>query len=186
MFDERLEHLLQIQHARLSVDQRDAVDPIHPLQLRLAIEVVEDDLTGLTAPQLDDHAQAILVGLVAQLGDAFDLLLFHQFGDALDQPRFVQLIGDLGDDDRVFIGLFVGFDLGTRTHEDAAAAGLVRFDDTGATVDDARRREIRPLDVFHQAVDRDLGIIDQREAAIDHFAQVVRRNVRGHTHRDTR
>ena len=60
MFDERFEHLLQIEHARLSVYQRDAVDAVHALQLRLAIEVVQDDFAGLTAPQLDDDAHSRL------------------------------------------------------------------------------------------------------------------------------
>ena len=145
VFDERLEHLLQVEHARLPVDERDAVDAVHALQLRLAVEVVQHDFAGFTAAQFDDDAQPVLVGFVAQLGDAFDLLLFDELGDALDQPRLVQLIRNLGDDDRVFTGLFVGLDLGARTHEDAAAAGLVRFDDAGATVDDAAVGKSGPL-----------------------------------------
>ena len=55
----------------------------------------------LAALELDHDAHAVAVGLVAQVGDALDLLLAHQLGDALDQPRLVDLVGDLGDDDRL-------------------------------------------------------------------------------------
>ena len=79
--DEHLEHVLQVQRARLAVDQGHHVDAEHALQLGLGIEVVEDHLAHLAATQLDDHAHAVLVGLVAQLGNTLDLLLFHQLGD---------------------------------------------------------------------------------------------------------
>jgi hypothetical protein len=69
------------------------------LQLGLGVEVVEHHLRHFAATQLDDDAHAVLVGLVAQLGDAFDLLLFDQLGDLLDQTRLVQLVRQLGDDD---------------------------------------------------------------------------------------
>ena len=41
---ERIEHLLQIQQARLAIDQRDHVDAEAVLHLRLLVEIVEDDL----------------------------------------------------------------------------------------------------------------------------------------------
>ena len=62
------------------------------LQLRVLVEVVEDDLRHLAALQLDDDAHAVAIGLVAQVGDAFDRLLAHQIGDPLDQLRLVDLI----------------------------------------------------------------------------------------------
>ena len=38
------------------------------------------------------------IGLVADVGDALDLLLAHKLGDLLDHRRLVHLIGNLGDD----------------------------------------------------------------------------------------
>ncbi len=42
----------------------------------------EHDVRELAALELDDDAHAVLVGLVAQLADAFELLLAHELGDA--------------------------------------------------------------------------------------------------------
>ncbi len=43
--------------------------------------LLQHDVGQLAALQLDDDAHAVLVGLVAQLADAFDLLLANQLGD---------------------------------------------------------------------------------------------------------
>src|SRR5690606_3449016 len=128
-------------------------------------------------------AHAVLVGLIAQLGDALELLFLDQLGDLLDQPRLVDLVWNLGDGDR--LAAVVGhFDLGLGADAHAAAAGAVAGDDTGGAVDDARGREIRAGDVFHQAIDIDLGIVDQRNAGVDRLGEIVRRDVRRHADRD--
>src|SRR5690606_30385323 len=100
-------------------------------------------------------------GLVAQLADTFEFLFLDQLGDLLDQPRLVHLVRDLGDDDR-FAAVVGHFDLGLGTDAHAATAGAVAGDDAGSTVDDAGGREIRARDVFHQPVDVDFRIVDQR------------------------
>ena len=70
VLEEVLEELLEIEQARLAVDQRDHVHAEAVLQLRQLVEVVEDDLGDFAALQLDHHAHAGLVRLVAQVGDA--------------------------------------------------------------------------------------------------------------------
>ena len=50
--------------------------------------------------------------------------------------------------------------------------------------DDAAGREIRPFDVLHQLLDRDVRIVDLRADAVDDLAQIVRRHVRGHADGD--
>ena len=84
--DEGLQHLLERHQLRLAVLQRHHVDAEHRLHRRLRVQVVEDDLGDLAALELDDDAHAVLVGLIAQpvAGDAVELLLAHQVGDALD------------------------------------------------------------------------------------------------------
>jgi len=72
--------------------------------------------------ELDHHAVAVAVALVAQVGDAVDLLLVHQFGDALDHARLVHLVGNLGDDDG-FAFLADGLERDLAAHHDRAAAG---------------------------------------------------------------
>ena len=67
----------------------------------MLVEVVEHDLRHLAALQLDDDPHAVAIGFVAQIGDALDRLLAHQVGDPLDQLGLVDLIRNLGDDDRL-------------------------------------------------------------------------------------
>src|SRR5262249_32549406 len=141
MADERFEDLLQRQQLRLAVDQCDHVDAERDLHLRLLEQVVQQHVGHRVAAHFDDHAHAVLVGLVAQLGDALDRLLLDQLGDLLDQPRLVDLVRQLADDDRLATVL-VGLDIGLGAHQDAAATGLVRLDDAGGAVDDAGGREV--------------------------------------------
>src|SRR5690606_30952761 len=184
--DEHLEHVLEVHGLRLTVDQRHDVDAEHTRHLGLGVQIVQHHVRHFAATQLDHHAHAVLVGLVTQLGDAFDLLLFHQLGDLLDQTRLVQLVRQLGDHQLLAVaGLVDVLDLDAGTDVDASAAGAVGLDDAGAAIDDARSREIRAGDVLHQVIDGQIGIVDQRQAAIDHLGEVVRRDVGGHTHGNT-
>ncbi len=70
---------------------------------RVAVELVEHDVGLGVALQFDDDAQALAVALVAQIGDAVDQLLANGLGDALDQLRLVDLVRQLGEDDRLAI-----------------------------------------------------------------------------------
>src|SRR5690606_5954345 len=69
-------------------------------------------------------------------------------------------------------------------HAHAATTGAVGDVDAADAVDDAGGGEVRAGDVFHQAVDVDRGIVDQRDQGVDHFGQVVRRDVGRHADRD--
>lgn len=169
--DERFEQVLEVEQARTAVDQGHHVDAEYALQLGLLVEVVQHHLRHLAATQLDDDAHAVLVGLVAQLGDAFDLLLFDQLGDLFDQARLVQLVRQLGDHDLLAAANLVDvLDLGAGAHVDAATAGAIGLDDALATVDDAGSREVRARDVLHQLIDGDFRVVDERQAAIDDLA----------------
>ena len=55
------------------------------LHLSVLEELVQDDLLHRVAAELDDDAHAVAVALVAQVGDAVDLLVLDQLGDRLDQ-----------------------------------------------------------------------------------------------------
>ena len=90
---------LSDEQLRLAVDERHHVDAEHGLERRLREEVVEHHFGDFAALELDDDAHAVLVGLVAQVGDAVDFLVARQLGDALDQPRLVHLVRQFGDDD---------------------------------------------------------------------------------------
>ena len=185
VLDESLQHLLEVQYPGLPVDQRHAVDAEHGLELGLGVEIVEHHIAGLAPAQFDNDAQAVLVGFVAQLGDALDLLLFHQFRDLLDEPRFVELVGNLRDHDDVAAPLLVLDHFGPGAHVDAAPARAVGLHDAGPAVDDSGGGKIRALDVLHEPVDADRRVVEQRQHAGHHFVEIVRRDVGGHAHRDT-
>ncbi len=97
------EHVLEGQHLRPAAVQRDHVGAEARLHRGEAPELIEHDVGDGVALQLDDDAHAVAIGLVAQIADALDALLAHQLGDLLDQRRLVDLIGDLGDDQRLAI-----------------------------------------------------------------------------------
>ena len=135
------------------------------------------------APQFDDDAHAVAIGLVAQIGDALDALLAHQFGDPLDQRRLVDLVGNLADDQRLAIlAQLLDRDLGA--HDDRAAAGRVSGADAGPTDDGGARREVGAGNVLHQFVERDVGLVHHRQQAVDRLAEVVGRDVGRHADRD--
>jgi hypothetical protein len=181
-----LEHLLEVQQPRLAIDQRHHVHAEGVLQLRLLVQAVEHHLGDFTALELDDHAHARLVGLVAQIGDALDALVVDQLADLFEQRPLVHLIRQLVDDDRLAVALFEVLEMRPATHHHPPAPGPITFADTGNAVDDAGRRKIGSRHDGDQFVDRHLRVAQQGQTGVHHLTEVVRRNVRRHAYRDTR
>ncbi len=181
--DEGREQVLQRHHQRAAAVERHDVRAERGLQRREAVELVEHDVGHRLALELDHHAIALAVALVAQVGDAVDLLLAHQFGDALDHRRLVHLVRDFGDDEG-FAFLADGLDLDLAAHHDRAAAFLVGRVDAVAAEDDAAGREIRTGHDLDQLVDGDCRIVDERDRSVDDLAEIVRRNIRRHADGD--
>ncbi len=147
----------------------------------MAIELVQHDLAHRLALQLYDYAHAVAIGFIAQVGNALDHLLAHQFGHALDHPGLVHLEGNFGDDDCLAI-LADLLDGTASAHGNAAAPGVKGFPDPGLAQDDAAGGEIRPQHMLHQPVDGDLGVIDIGDAGVHHLAQIMGRDVGRHAH----
>ena len=91
-------------------------------------QVVEDLVRVGVALDLDVHAHAVAVRLVAQVRDAVDLLVLDQVGDLLEQRRLVDLVGQLGDDDRDPVALDL-LERALGAHDHAAAAVGVHLPD---------------------------------------------------------
>ena len=194
---EAFDQLEERQHLRPAADDRQHDDPEARLQRRVFVEVVENDLRHLGALQLDDDAHAVAIGFVTQIGDALDRLLADQVGNPFDQLRLVDLIRDLGEDDRLPVALLVGFDRVPGAHHDRAAAGHVGLDGALAADDLPRGREVGRRNQAHQIPQllggaqpraglREMRVLDQPHAAVDDLAEVVRRHVGGHANRDAR
>ena len=73
--DEGGEQILEIHHQRAAALERDHIGAEGRLQRRVAVELVEHDVGHGVALELDDDAIAVAVGLVAQRGNAVDLLV---------------------------------------------------------------------------------------------------------------
>ncbi len=177
---------LEPERARRAADQADDVGAERRLQRRVLVELREHDLGQLAALQLDPDPHAVAVGLVGDVADAGDDLLVHELGDLREHAvvaALAHLVRQLRDDDRVVAAL-LRLDVRDGPHADAAAAGLVGVADALQAHDQRAGREIGALDVLHQALGRDLGIVDQRDRAGDDLAQVVRRDVRRHADGD--
>ena len=135
------------------------------------------------ALQLDDDAHAVAVALVAHVADLVDDLVVHQLGNVFDQVRLVDLVGNFGDDDGVFVlGDVLDGSLGA--HHEATAAGAIRLRDAAAAVNEAAGRKVRSLHELQHVGQRGVGIVHQRDAGVDDLGEIVRRNVGGHAYRD--
>ena len=85
VFDEQLQQRDQAQFARLAIHDRQQDHAERFLHLRQLEQVIQNDFRFFAALHFDHDAHAIAVGFVAHVGDAFDFLVLHQLGDALDQ-----------------------------------------------------------------------------------------------------
>ena len=155
VIEEDPQGLAEIEQFGLPLDDGEKIDPEGILHRGHLEELVQDDLADSVPLEFDDDTHPIAIGLVAKIGDSFDLLLVHEFGDALDQSCLVDLIGDGVDDDGIAPRLRVGLDLGTRPHLQNAAPGRIGFLDRSGAADVAAGREIRACLLYTSPSPRD-------------------------------
>ena len=183
VLDEAVDQLLEIERLRAARIDGELADGEGGLQRGHLIELVDRDLRDGVALELDDHAR-VVVGLVAHVADFREFLGVDQFGDAGDQVRAVHIVGDFRDDDD-FPAALVGFGVQRGADAHAATAGLEVILDSLHPDDVRAGGEIGSLDVLlHQLRDGDVGLVDLRADRIDHLAEIVRDQVRGHAHGD--
>ena len=163
--------------------QRNAIDGEAGLQAREFVELVEHHIGILPALDVHHDAHAFAVRLVVDIGDALDLALFGQLGDGFHQVAGVGPVRHGAHHDLVVQGS--GFNFGFGTQHDATAPGFVGTADACVAQNVGSGREIGALDVLHEAVDVDIGVVDIGHTAIDHFTEVVCGHIGGHTHGNT-
>ena len=185
VLDVVVQHLFQREHARTAVDEREHDDAEAVLQLRVLVELVQDDVSVRVAAHVDDDAHAAAVGLVVQGRDALDRLVAHELGDLLDETRLVHLIGQLRHDD-ARAAARRRLDVHARAKLDDAAPRRICLTYALRAEDQSRRREIRPLDDRHKLLNGSIGTVNKHQRAIDDLAHVVWRDVRRHADSDSR
>ena len=148
------------------------------------VKIVNNNLGVCVALQLNDHAR-VLVRFIANGADISQDFFIYEFCNTLHQRGPVHVERDFGDD-YLFLTAFNFFHAGFAAHLHAAAACLEILLDAAHAADRATGREIRSLHVLHQVVERDVGIVDLRTDSIDHFTEIVWRNIRRHSNRNAR
>src|SRR5205085_6993506 len=127
VIDEMPDRLDEAQLFRLAVYDRQQDHAEAFLHGSVLVELVEHDLRLSSTLQFNHDAHAIAITLVANVGDVLDGLVVDEVGDALDEPGFVYLVGNFGDDNGLAV-FAEGFNGGARAHHEASAAGAVGFE----------------------------------------------------------
>ena len=180
----RFQHRFETEEFWLAIDQSDHVDAKHGLQLRVFVQVVQHYIGYFAAAQLDDDAHAVLVGLIAQFGNALNFLVAHQFGNLFQQSRLVDLVWQLGDDNGLLVVAADIFNMRPRTQVYASPACGVGLVDPARAIDHGRGRKIRARYVLDQIANFHFRIVDQGHAGRHDFPQVVRWNIGRHADGD--
>ena len=182
-----LQHPAQGEQLGLPVYERHHVGAEVGLQRREFEEVVQNHLGVGVAPQLDHDPHAVPIALVANIGDAFELLVVDEFGNALNECRLVGLIGQFRDDHGIAIGPSPGlhrFDGRNAAHGNGAPPREIGFDDAAAPQDLPTGGEVGAGNELHELLITQLRIGDERIEAVYQLSQVVRWDVGGHAHGD--
>ena len=153
------------------------------LELRVGEQLVEDDLRVRIAANIHDNLHTLARGMVLDIRDAVDALVFDQICHGLDQTRLVDHVRNLGDDNLALSVRHVN-NFGLCANLDLAAAGCISRTDAAAAHDNAAGREVRALDELADLVHLRLGMVDDIAGAVDDLREVVRRDVGRHADRD--
>ena len=180
-----LQEILEGEHPRLAVHQRQEDQRKRRLQRGELIELVEDNL-GIGIPlQLEDQPHRLLqIALVADRRNALDAILGDQLRNLLLDgiPRL--LVGDLGNDDPVSVFAEL-LHQSPGPQRDRAAPGDVAADQRLAAHHDPAGGEIGPRNDFEQFGHRHVGRIDHPHQRPADLTQVVGRNARRHADGNT-
>ena len=173
------DHILEIELLRPPTIDGQHVGAERGLQIREAPQLVQHHLGYGITLELDDDPHTLAARLVPNVGNAFDPLFAHLLGDLLNEHALVHLVGNGRDDQRLAI-LADLLDVDFGAHDDRATTLMVGRHDSDAPEDQPAGWKIGTRNELAQFLQRDLGIVEMGDAGIDHFAQIVRRNVGRH------
>ena len=182
------QNIPDVHHLRFAVHQRKVDDTERILQLRMLIELVENDV-GIGIPaDFNADFHSLTARVIAKRCDAVDLFISDEIRDRLDEPCLVDKIGELRHKDLGLSGRLC-LDPRDRPHNDLASSRTIGIFDSFPSENNGTCREIGSLYDRHKIIDRrilslDL-IIDHADTRADDLPQIVRRHIRRHTYRYT-
>ena len=180
---EVLHALLQREQTWTTLHQSDAVYRERTLQSRHLEELVQYDVSVSIPLHVHHDTHTLTARLIVDVRDTIQFALLHEVSDILYELSLVYTIGNLRH--YYLVVALLTLYLSLRTHDDASAASLVGILYALNTIYICTRREVRSLDILHQAVGVYLRIVYVSTATVDYLTQIVRRNVRRHTDGDT-
>ena len=135
------EQIKQCELFGLATAQRNVVDTERALKLRETPELIKYNFRlGITL-QFDDNAHAFTRAFIANIGNAFYLLIAHHFSDFFDHRGLVGLIWNFCDDQREAV-FADGFSFHAATHDDGTPACAECISDARAAKDDGTSWEV--------------------------------------------
>ena len=183
-----VQHLLQVQDFRLSVDQGEHDDAEGVGKLGVLIELVQHHIRVYVFPEFDGNPHALAAGLIGQGRDAVQLLVLHEVRNTFNQAGLVDSVRELRDDNPM---LAVGHGLNIRDGPDLdlASARRIGFRNAPGAENLAARGEVGSLDDFHEFGQLCFAafahlVIDYFHDCIDGLPQIVGRDVRRHADRN--
>ncbi len=183
MIDEVANRFMQRQLARLTIHDRQENHGEAFLHLRVLVQLVQHNLRLGASLQLDHDPHAIAIALVTHIRNLVNDLFVHQLRDALDQRVLVDLVRNLGNDN-CFASTRNLLGRRTRPHQEASPPRAIGLRNIRAPIQEAARRKIRTLHMLQHFFQTSQRIVDQRDRRIDHFRQIMRRNIRRHSNRN--
>ena len=147
-------------------------------------KIIYDFLRVGVLTHLNYGAHTVSVGLVHDVRNTAEYVFFRfaKLQYFLQQVGFFNLIRQFRNND-VFLFVFAVFDVDSRAQSDFALARRVRLHKVVPRDNYAARRKVGAGDDFHKFVKFDFGIIDNRNRAVDDFADIVSRDIRRKTDR---
>ena len=184
MGDEIADEVLQGEQLRTPLNQGDAVHAETRLHRCHLEELVQNDTGVSIALQVNHDTHAFAVALVVDVADAVYLLLAHQLCNVFNQLLLVDAVRNLTDNNLVV--RFTVLYLGLSADDDASTSCLVGIADALQAHDVGTCWEVRTFHILHQVVDGEVVVIHVCHTGIDDLAEVVRRDIGGHTDGNTR
>ena len=184
-----LEHIKNVHDLRLIVHEGEHDHTERILKLCMLIQLVQDDIRVHIAPQFNTDPHSLSAGLVTQVCDSVNLFISHKLRDLLDEPCLIHHKRQLGHDDPV-LAVVHRLDVCDRAHTDLSASGPVSLLDSSCPEDLRPCGEIRSFDDLQYFLNGGLSlvldlIVDDPYHRSDDLPQIMRRDIRRHTDRDT-
>ena len=176
--------ITQRKQTRTPLDQSNSIHAKTRLQLSHLEQLIQDHTRISVTLHIDYDTHTLTVRLIISVAHPIKFALLDQISDTLDKLRLVHAIRNLRNDNLIMS--ITSLDISLGTHDDTSAPRLISILDTLQAHDISPRREVRSLDIIHQGDTIHLRIVHESHASINHLPKIMSRNIRCHTHSDTR